>query len=162
MALNITYESNANFSVMNNLTVLIHQQASNIDVSKEHYPLKPPMKSAYEVALKVATYCAIIVLSLIGNTLVVYVVWRNHRMRTTTNYFIVNLAISDILVTVCCTWVHLVDDLTEGWVLGAFFCKFNSFAQGKTIKKEINGSPKVRQSNMDLIFFGGGRECLVN
>ena len=29
-------------------------------------------------------------------------------------------------------WVHLVDDLTEGWVLGAFFCVFNTFAQGQS------------------------------
>ncbi|KAK3089722.1 hypothetical protein FSP39_005898 [Pinctada imbricata] len=50
-------------------------------------------------------------------------------MQTTTNYFIVNLAVCDIFVTVSCAWVRLVDNLTEGWVLGSFFCKFNSFAQ---------------------------------
>ena len=30
------------------------------------------------------------------------------------------------------TWVHLVKQLSEGWVLGAFFCAFNSFAQGQS------------------------------
>ena len=34
------------------------------------------------------------------------------------------------MVTVSCSWVHLVHDLTEGWVLGAFFCRVNSFTQG--------------------------------
>ncbi|KAL5019369.1 hypothetical protein ScPMuIL_005091 [Solemya velum] len=34
-----------------------------------------------------------------------------------------------MLITIFCSWVHLVDDLTEGWVLGAFLCKFDSFAQ---------------------------------
>jgi len=75
-------------------------------------------------------YGIVILLSLIGNVAVLFVVARNKRMHTPTNYFIVNLAISDIMVTSSCTWVHLVDNLTEGWVLGAFFCKLNSFAQG--------------------------------
>lgn len=75
-------------------------------------------------------YGLIILLALIGNIVVILVVARNKRMHTPTNYFIVNLAVSDILVTSMCTWVHLVHDVTEGWVLGAFFCKINSFAQG--------------------------------
>ena len=75
-------------------------------------------------------YGIVVMLSLIGNVAVLFVVARNKRLHTPTNYFIVNLAVSDIMVTSSCTWVHLVDDLTEGWVLGAFFCKLNSFAQG--------------------------------
>ena len=34
-------------------------------------------------------------------------------------------------MTVSCTWVRLVDDVTEGWVLGAFFCKINTFTNSK-------------------------------
>lgn len=87
--------------------------------------------SLLEVIVKVSLYSVVIGLSLVGNSLVIYIVWRNKRMHTTTNYFIVNLAVSDVMVTSLCSWVHLVDNLTEGWVLGAFFCRFNSFAQGK-------------------------------
>lgn len=90
---------------------------------------RPPL---WETVTKIFFYSVIMLMSLVGNTLVVYIVWRNRTMRTTTNFFIVNLAVSDLMVTCSCTWVHLVDDLTEGWVLGAFFCKFNSFAQGET------------------------------
>ncbi|KAL5018154.1 hypothetical protein ScPMuIL_003876, partial [Solemya velum] len=50
-------------------------------------------------------------------------------MQTVTNYYIVNLAIADLMVTVSCSWVSLVDDITEGWVLGDFFCKLNTFTQ---------------------------------
>ncbi len=85
----------------------------------------------WEAAIKILFYVIIIFVSLVGNLAVVFVVWWNKKMRTTTNFYIVNLAISDLMITLSCQWVHLVDDLTEGWVLGAFFCKFNSFAQGK-------------------------------
>ena len=78
------------------------------------------------------------IIGLLGNVLVMYVVWSSKAMRTTTNYFLVNLALSDLMVTLSCMWVRLVDDLSEGWVLGGFFCRFNSFAQGKV----MNGTEK--------------------
>lgn len=100
------------------------------DTSQVQYPGTITIHPAWEIAMKIAFYAVIIALALLGNMLVVYIVWRNKHMHTTTNYYIVNLAVSDLMVTTSCTWVHLVDNLTEGWVLGAFFCKLNSFAQG--------------------------------
>ena len=102
------------------------------DLTKIPYPGNVVKDVAtWEMVTKILFYCIIMVLSLVGNVMIVYIVWKNKRMRTTTNYYIVNLAIADLLVTLTCTWVHLVDDLTENWILGAFFCKFNTFAQGR-------------------------------
>lgn len=85
----------------------------------------------YEIVLKSYLYAMIIFFSLVGNTLIIVVVLRHKQMRTTTNFYIVNLAVADILVTVFCTWVHLVNNLNNNnWVLGSFFCKFNTFSQG--------------------------------
>lgn len=86
-----------------------------------------------EIVLKSYLYIMVIFFSLIGNTLIIIVVLRHKQMRTTTNYYIVNLAVADILVTLFCTWVHLVNNLNnDNWVLGRFFCKFNTFSQGKS------------------------------
>jgi hypothetical protein len=85
----------------------------------------------YEIIFKSYLYAMIIFFSLVGNTLIIVVVMRHKQMRTTTNFYIVNLAVADILVTVFCTWVHLVNNLNNNtWVLGGFFCKFNTFSQG--------------------------------
>ena len=85
----------------------------------------------YEIIFKSYLYAMIIFFSLVGNTLIIVVVLRHKQMRTTTNFYIVNLAVADILVTVFCTWVHLVNNLNNNtWVLGGFFCKFNTFSQG--------------------------------
>jgi len=43
-------------------------------------------------------YLLIFTLGVFGNVLVVYVVWANKHMRTVTNIFIVNLAVSDIML----------------------------------------------------------------
>ena len=49
--------------------------------------------------LKTLAYVIIMLLSLIGNTAVIIIVSKNKRMRTTTNYLIVNMAASDLLIS---------------------------------------------------------------
>lgn len=97
------------------------------------YPGKIKLVTTLETGLKVTFTAALMSVALLGNMSVIVTVARNRRMRTATNYFIVNLAVSDLMVSLSCTWVSLVDNLTEGWVLGAFFCVFNSFAQGQNV-----------------------------
>ena len=91
----------------------------------------PSPKPIWEILVKTLCYAVTIVLAIVGNLLIIIIVWRNRRMHTTTNFYLVNLGVADLMVAGSCSWVHLTHDLTEGWVLGAFFCKFNSFAQGK-------------------------------
>lgn len=47
-------------------------------------------------------YTIVFILGIVGNSAVVAVVFRSPRMRTVTNYFIVNLALADILVLLFC------------------------------------------------------------
>ncbi|XP_052781009.1 QRFP-like peptide receptor isoform X2 [Mya arenaria] len=93
------------------------------------YPVAFKQVPLWEMIVKITLYSVIILSAIVGNILIIVVVANNKRMQSTSNYFIVNLAVSDLLVTGFCTWVRLVDDITEGWVLGNFFCKFNSFTQ---------------------------------
>ena len=50
-------------------------------------------------AIKAACYTVIMLLSLIGNAAVIAVVAKNRHMRTTTNYLIANMAVSDLLLS---------------------------------------------------------------
>lgn len=103
-----------------------------LDPRQHAYPKPFKQVPVWEASIKICVYSLMILLSVIGNILIILVVAKNKRMRTTTNFYIVNLAASDLLVTLSCTWVNLVNDLSEGWILGSFFCKVNSFAQGKS------------------------------
>lgn len=46
----------------------------------------------------VMCYSLVALLAVLGNLLVIWTVWRNTHMHTVTNYYLVNLAISDLLV----------------------------------------------------------------
>lgn len=63
----------------------------------------------YSIAYSLVFLCA-----LFGNLMVVLVVYRNASMHNATNYFIVNLAIADILVAIFCVPITLLDNLYQG------------------------------------------------
>lgn len=56
-------------------------------------------------------YSIVFLVGIVGNSFVVAIVCKSPRMRTVTNYFIVNLALADILVLVFCLPATLVSNL---------------------------------------------------
>lgn len=71
----------------------------------------------------ISMHSVVFVAGLVGNALVCVAVYRNHSMRTVTNYFIVNLAVADLLVILICLPPTVVWDVTETWFLGLRLCK---------------------------------------
>ncbi|XP_066263414.1 neuropeptide FF receptor 2-like [Branchiostoma lanceolatum] len=87
----------------------------------------PVMKHSTAVTVVIVMFfVAIILLSIVGNALVGIVVGRNQNLRSATSYFIVNLALSDLMVTVLCMPVTLVNHIFTGWRLGELVCKLTS------------------------------------
>lgn len=76
----------------------------------------------YEWVL-IGTHTVVFIAGLVGNALVVIAVYRNHTMRTVTNYFIANLAVADFMVILFCLPPTVLWDVTETWFLGDALCK---------------------------------------
>lgn len=74
-----------------------------------YYQHSLPVAAALTVA-----YLFIFLLCMVGNGLVCLIVLENRKMRTVTNLFILNLAVSDLLVGVFCIPTTLVDNLITG------------------------------------------------
>lgn len=77
----------------------------------------------------IALHAVVFVVGLVGNALVCVAVYRNHSMRTVTNYFIVNLAVADFMVIFFCLPPTVVWDVTETWFLGTALCKIVVYFQ---------------------------------
>ncbi|GFG31924.1 hypothetical protein Cfor_08080 [Coptotermes formosanus] len=80
-------------------------------------------------------YSVLIIVGAAGNSLVVCAVARKPAMRTARNMFIVNLAVSDLLLCLITMPLTLVEILTKYWPLGRypFLCKMLGTLQATSI-----------------------------
>ncbi|XP_068707915.1 substance-P receptor-like [Montipora foliosa] len=102
-----------------------------------------PNSNEYIKGVKAAAYIVVIFLSFFGNAVVVRVVQKNQRMRTITNYLIINMALADLLTTVfnmlpTLYWIFCGRDVwaVGGWV-GDTLCKLLNFAQSVSITVSV-------------------------
>uniref|UniRef100_A0AAZ3P7F1 Neuropeptide Y receptor type 2 n=1 Tax=Oncorhynchus tshawytscha TaxID=74940 RepID=A0AAZ3P7F1_ONCTS len=81
----------------------------------------------------ILAYSTIILLGVVGNSLVIYVVYRFKTLRTVTNFFIANLAVADLLVNTLCLPFTLVYTLLGEWKFGQVLCFLLPYAQGLAV-----------------------------
>ncbi|XP_050668184.1 orexin/Hypocretin receptor type 1-like [Leptidea sinapis] len=85
----------------------------------------------------IGTHTAVFLVGLVGNSLVCVAVYRNHSMRTVTNYFLVNLAIADFMVLLFCLPATVLWDVTETWFLGDILCKMLLYFQSVSVTVSV-------------------------
>ncbi|XP_078494585.1 cholecystokinin receptor-like isoform X1 [Ciona intestinalis] len=78
--------------------------------------------SEKEVA-SICLYMIVFCMAIVGNILVVVTLALNPRMRTVTNCFLLSLAVSDLLLAVCCMPVSLVGQILKRFIFGEVLCK---------------------------------------
>lgn len=79
-------------------------------------------------------YSVIFLLAVIGNSLVILTLVQNKRMRTITNLFLLNLAVSDLFLGVFCMPFTLVGMLLRDFIFGEMMCKLLPYLQGAYYK----------------------------
>ena len=82
-------------------------------------------------------FAVITILGVGGNAIVVYIVLGNTRMRTVTNYFVVNLAIGDMLMATMCVNFTFYATMYNFWPFGAIMCKCVTFFQSVAVSVSI-------------------------
>lgn len=86
---------------------------------------------------RIIPYCLLLIVSLVGNSVIIAVVWKEQRMRKTVNFFIVNMCVADLLITLYMPRVMSVWYSGYMWqvrgTLGLIFCKFAVFTHQTAI-----------------------------
>nr|UYF08492.1 kisspeptin receptor type 3 [Cynoglossus semilaevis] len=77
-------------------------------------------------------FALIMVVGLVGNALVIRVVTKHQQMKTITNFYIVNLATTDILFLVCCVPFTATLYPLPSWIFGEFMCRLVNYLQQVT------------------------------
>lgn len=111
---------------------------STSNVTTDYFACPMYQETSVTQAIKTVAYCLIILLSLVGNSIVIFTVWRNNSMRSVTNLFIGNLAASDLLITIL-AMPNMITQLYVGyrWIFGAVICKIVVFFQSVSVASSI-------------------------
>ncbi|KAF2361712.1 G protein-coupled receptor rhodopsin-like [Trinorchestia longiramus] len=81
-----------------------------------------PANTGFNIAV-FCFYVAVLLAAIVGNTLVVFVVGGTAKMRTVTNYFILNLAVGDLLMAIfCIPFTFATTVILQYWPFGAEMC----------------------------------------
>ncbi|KAM3671965.1 LOW QUALITY PROTEIN: neuropeptide FF receptor 2-like [Ammospiza maritima maritima] len=88
-------------------------------------------------AVFITSYLLIFLLCIVGNGGVCFIVLWSRHMRTVTNLFILNLAVSDLLVGLFCMPTTLLDNIIAGWPFGSLVCKMSGMVQGISVSASV-------------------------
>ncbi|CAF3053584.1 unnamed protein product [Rotaria sp. Silwood2] len=105
--MNVTQASQNNLTITDILSTI----QNNIKVSR-----------IGELVIGIIAYSIIIILSIIGNVIVVTAIFRVQRLRHPTNFILMSLAIADLLVTTTVMIPGFIFEIKQKWIFGRVFC----------------------------------------
>ncbi|XP_049304378.1 RYamide receptor isoform X1 [Bactrocera dorsalis] len=92
------------------------------------------LSTAYFKTIVYLLYIPIFIFALLGNGTVCYIVQSTPRMRTVTNYFIANLAVGDILMSLFCVPFSFVSIfILKHWPFGTVLCNLVNYSQAVSV-----------------------------
>ncbi|XP_064079239.1 tachykinin-like peptides receptor 86C [Macrobrachium nipponense] len=116
------------------LNTLLHYDGPTAYATDVTYPSAsskptqlPFQMPAYQQALWVMAFGLMILGACVGNIVVIRIVLGNQRMRTTTNYFLVNLSVADLFMTLFNCVFNFVFMLKSHWAFGSIYCTISQF-----------------------------------
>lgn len=85
------------------------------------------VQAVWKVALWALAYGIIIIVSVVGNIVVIWIILAHKRMRTVTNYFLVNLAFAEASMSAFNTVINFIYGAHNNWYFGLGYCRFHNF-----------------------------------
>ncbi|XP_057332523.1 tachykinin-like peptides receptor 86C [Microplitis mediator] len=78
-------------------------------------------------------FAIILVVATGGNIIVMWIVLAHRRMRTVTNYLLVNLSIADLMMSLLNCGFNFIFMLNSSWPFGVIYCTVNNFVANVTV-----------------------------
>ncbi len=102
-------------------TMSLSRNSSNLTHTNRF--AQPP----WRVALWSVAFALVLLVAVTGNLIVIWIIAAHKRMRTVTNFFLLNLAASDVCVAALNTLVNFVYGANGDWYFSSAFCRFQNF-----------------------------------
>ena len=102
-------------------------------------------------------YCLLFLVSLIGNTFIAMIVFKTKTLRKPINFLIVNMAMSDLLLSIFLFPDHLVLLYTNSWVIGGplsqLLCKFTIYAPNVSFTVSVQSLVLIAVDRFGAVIF---------
>ncbi|KAM4746096.1 tachykinin receptor 1a [Anableps anableps] len=85
------------------------------------------VQPVWRIVLWAIAYSCIVVVSVVGNVTVIWIIMAHKRMRTVTNYFLLNLAFAEASMSAFNTVVNFAYAVHNEWYFGLIYCRFHNF-----------------------------------
>lgn len=72
------------------------------------------------------TYAVILLIGVVGNIMTITIIKSNTHLRTPTNIYLLNLAVSDLMMLVCNLPIEMLEIYHRQWPLSIIFCKLRN------------------------------------
>ena len=109
----------------------LNTKSANMNTTAYGSSCSSPLNPTEVKIVKTFAYCLILVVSLIGNFFIGIIVYKQHTMRKPINFFITNMAMSDLLFPLFVLPSNLIQLYVDSWLisgaLGQALCKLNFF-----------------------------------
>lgn len=130
----MTWENSSNGSSVNDTSVVWNQFVQPV----------------WQVVLWAVGYCCIVLVSVLGNVTVIWIIFAHKRMRTVTNYFLVNLAFAEASMSVFNTVINFVYAVHNEWYFGLVYCRFHNFFPIAAVFASIYSMTAIALDRWDL------------
>uniref|UniRef100_A0A3B4YUZ4 Neuromedin-K receptor-like n=1 Tax=Stegastes partitus TaxID=144197 RepID=A0A3B4YUZ4_9TELE len=85
------------------------------------------VQPAWRIALWSVAYSTVLAVAVFGNLIVIWIILAHKRMRTVTNYFLLNLAFADVSMAAFNTLINFIYAAHGEWYFGEVYCRFHNF-----------------------------------
>ncbi|XP_029666919.1 tachykinin-like peptides receptor 86C isoform X3 [Formica exsecta] len=82
-------------------------------------------------------FAVILLVATSGNIIVMWIVLAHRRMRTVTNYFLVNLSVADLMMSLLNCAFNFIFLLNSNWPFGVVYCTINNFVAHVTVTSSV-------------------------
>ena len=111
---------------------------SNASSNQNNMPCQIRDNRALDISV-IVFFCAILLSSLIGNTVIIIIFYRRKDLKKTTNYFIANMAISDLIFPLTPIPLSIIglETLPVSVSAGSIVCKLQIFLGGVSLTVSV-------------------------
>ncbi|KAM6943727.1 tachykinin receptor 1a [Lycodopsis pacificus] len=85
------------------------------------------VQPVWRIVLWAIAYSSIVIVSVVGNITVIWIIMAHKRMRTVTNYFLLNLAFAEASMSAFNTVINFTYAVHNEWYFGLYYCRFHNF-----------------------------------